>query len=89
MTRDDILRISKLRIANRTQTADAFNIIVDYCIEKGKDKDASEQFATLLLSNGLWSNVLDDAIVYFEKKYHICKVYKCEKLTHENIILIF
>lgn len=72
MDRDTILRIARLNVRGNVPTNDVKNVIIAYCLEKGKEEKLSIEYTNLLLSMGIAVGAFLIALTYFEKKFNIC-----------------
>lgn len=64
----------------------AASIILEYCMEKGKEVNLTNILIQLLTSTGQIQPYLDDAVEYYKKKFTICEV---RELKTNRILLIY
>ena len=69
MDRNEIIILTKKFNFGTINLEDMTKIIVEYCIEKGKDKFLSQHFAMVLLKTG---TII--ALEYYQKKFSICTI---------------
>lgn len=74
MDKGKIILISKEISSGYLKSEDMIEVIVDYCIEKGKDIYKSQQFAITLLKLGQIMGPFLIALEYFQKKFNICTI---------------
>lgn len=72
MNRETILKIAKLNARGRVPADDIKDVIIAYCLEKGKEEKLSVEYTNLLLSMGIAVGAFLIALTYFEKKFNIC-----------------
>lgn len=77
--------ISHLQASNIT-VEQAASIILEYCIEKGKEVNLTNILIQLLISTGQIQSYLDDAVEYYKKKFTICEV---RELKTNRILLVY
>ena len=77
--------VSHLQVSNIT-IEQAASIILEYCMEKGKEVNLTNILIQLLISTGQIQPYLDDAIEYYKKKFTICEV---RELKTNRILLIY
>ena len=77
MDRETIVRASNQLIVNRNITQSEINILIEYCVERGKPLDKTIQFIKVMSSipNALYSCLLD-ALSYYRKKFGIIGISK-------------
>lgn len=85
MDRNEIISLTYKINLGRIESESMLKVIVEYCIENGKDEILSRQFATLLLRLGIIKEYFLIALEYFCKKFNICTLTDKEG----TIILIF
>lgn len=57
----------------------ARTILMNYCVEHGKDSRLTNTFIDMLLDIGMIQNYLLEAIEYYKKKLNVCEVQKNEQ----------
>ena len=72
MDRNEILSLTRKINSGYLEAEDMLRVIVDYCIEKGKDMLISQQLVTTLLKSGKIMRPFLTALEYFQKKFSIC-----------------
>ena len=72
MDRNEIIILTKKLNLGTINLEDMTKIIVEYCIEKGKDKFLSQHFAMILLKTGIIIDYFLIALEYYQKKFSIC-----------------
>lgn len=72
MDRDRISLLTQKIGSGFLKVEDILQVIMDYCIEKGKDTSMSQQFVTILLESGKIMEPFLIALEYFQKKFNIC-----------------
>ena len=72
MDRDEIIILTKKLNLGTINLEDMTKIIVEYCIEKGKDKFLSQHFAMILLKTGTIIDYFLIVLEYYQKKFSIC-----------------
>ena len=72
MDRNEILSLTRKVNSGYLEAEDMLRVIVDYCIEKGKDMLISQQLVTTLLKSGKIMGPFSTALEYFQKKFSIC-----------------
>ena len=72
MDRNEILSLTRKINSGYLEAEDMLRVIVDYCIEKGKDMLISQQLVTTLLKSGKIMGPFLTALEYFQKKFSIC-----------------
>lgn len=89
MSRDEVVRISRLVAFGGLTGEDATNLILDYCTEQGKDPQLSMTFIQTIIGIGMFQQYLMEALEYYEKKYTITKLQsKPNNMGQRQIILI-
>ena len=74
MSRDEVVRISRLVAFGGLTVEDAVNLLLDYCTEHGKDPKLSITFIQTIMGMGMVQSYLMEALEYYEKKYTINKL---------------
>ena len=74
MSRDEVVRISRLVAFGGLTGEDAVNLLLDYCTEHGKDPKLSITFIKTIMGMGMVQSYLMEALEYYEKKYTINKL---------------
>lgn len=89
MSRDEVVRISRLVAFGGLTGEDATNLLLDYCTEQGKDPQLSMTFIQTIIGIGMFQQYLVEALEYYEKKYTITKLQsKPNNMGQRQIILI-
>ena len=89
MSRDEVVRISRLVAFGGLTGEDAVNLLLDYCTEHGKDPKLSVTFIRTITGMGMVQSYLMEALEYYEKKYTINKLQsKPNERGQRQIILI-
>ena len=89
MSRDEVVRISRLVAFGGLTGKDAVNLLLDYCTEHGKDPKLSITFIKTIMGMGMVQSYLMEALEYYEKKYTINKLQsKPNERGQRQIILI-
>lgn len=89
MSRDEVIRISRLVAFGGLTGEDATNLLLDYCTEQGKDPQLSMTFIQTIIGIGMFQQYLMEALEYYEKKYTINKLQsKPNNMGQRQIILI-
>lgn len=74
MSRDEVVRISRLVAFGGLTGEDAVNLLLDYCTEHDKDPKLSITFIQTIMGMGMVQSYLMEALEYYEKKYTINKL---------------
>ena len=89
MSRDEVVRISRLVAFGGLTGEDAVNLLLDYCTEHGKDPKLSITFIKTIMGMGMVQSYLMEALEYYEKKYTINKLQsKPNEIGQRQIIFI-
>ena len=89
MSRDEVVRISRLVAFGGLTGEDAVNLLLDYCTEHGKDPKLSVTFIRTITGMGMVQSYLMEALEYYEKKYTINKLQsKPNEIGQRQIIFI-
>ena len=89
MSRDEVVRISRLVAFGGLTGEDAVNLLLDYCTEHGKDPKLSITFIRTIVGMGMVQSYLMEALEYYEKKYTINKLQsKPNEIGQRQIIFI-
>lgn len=72
MDRQIILDITRGIHSERLSLEDMHRVVVEYCIEKGKDSTLSYKLGLYLINHGLIMEPFSIALEYFQKKFSIC-----------------
>ena len=75
MIRDEVLRISKCASFRGISKVDITLILINYCIEHGKDASQAQLFVTYLLETPFAMDYFKFALEFWEKKFNINKLY--------------
>nr|DAI06066.1 MAG TPA: hypothetical protein [Crassvirales sp.] len=96
MTREDVIRLSYVYAASNgnLNSSDASVLLLSYCLENGKPYIESARFVMGLSRRpGLLAYCISYALMWYEKKYAICKLYSAPNPKVLNnkrrIILIY
>lgn len=80
MTRNDIVRISQaIRFGHNISNRDATNLLIQYCIDKGKRESDATEVAHLIMHTPFLEKCLSVALEYYENKFNICKLYSAKQ----------
>lgn len=74
MSRDEVVRISRLVAFGGLTGEYAVNLLLDYCTEHSKDPKLSITFIQTIMGMGMVQSYLMEALEYYEKKYTINKL---------------
>ena len=89
MSRDEVVRISRLVAFGGLTGEDVVNLLLDYCTEHGKDPKLSITFIKTIMGMGMVQSYLMEALEYYEKKYTINKLQsKPNEIGQRQIIFI-
>ena len=89
MSRDEVVRISRLVAFGGLTGEDAVNLLLDCCTEHGKDPKLSVTFIRTITGMGMVQSYLMEALEYYEKKYTINKLQsKPNEIGQRQIIFI-
>lgn len=89
MSRDEVVRISRLVAFGGLTGEDAVNLLLDYCTEHDKDPKLSITFIQTIMGMGMVQSYLMEALEYYEKKYTINKLQsKPNEIGQRQIIFI-
>lgn len=89
MSRDEVVRISRLVAFGGLTGEDVVNLLLDYCTEHGKDPKLSITFIRTITGMGMVQSYLMEALEYYEKKYTINKLQsKPNEIGQRQIIFI-
>ena len=89
MSRDEVVRISRLVAFGGLTGEDVVNLLLDYCTEHGKDPKLSITFIRTITGMGMVQSYLMEALEYYEKKYTINKLQsKPNEIGQRQIISI-
>lgn len=83
MVREEVVRISRLAAFGELTDVDVTLILMNYCLEHGKDVFKTQLFITYLLRTSLVMNYFKIALEFWEKKFTINKLYSKPEI--ENI----
>lgn len=75
MVREEVVRISRLAAFGGLTDVDVTLILMNYCLEHGKDAFKTQLFITYLLRTPLAMNYFKEALEFWEKKFTINKLY--------------
>lgn len=85
MTRDNIVRIGRdIELFNTIILEDITNLLLDYCVEKGKDINLSIKFITHIVTSTFVIHYVKVALEYYYIKYNIIKLYSLPNLNGVN-----
>lgn len=89
MSRDEVVRISRLVAFGGLTEMDINILLMNYCLEHGKPYYETTVFITILLKQGIFEPFFIEALEYYEKKYTINKLQsKLNKIGQRQIIYI-
>lgn len=89
MSRDEVVRISRLVAFGGLTEMDVNILLMNYCLEHGKPYYETTVFITFLLKNGIFELFFMEALGYYEKKYTINKLQsKPNNMGQRQIIFI-
>ena len=94
MSREDVIRLSYAASNGNLNSSDVSLLLMQYCLENGKSYIESVRFVMGLRSRpGLLAYCISYALMWYEKKYAICKLYSApDTMAFGNgrrIILIY
>lgn len=72
MDKEKVLLLTKKSNKEYIDPEKAIELIVDYCVEMGKDPIKSEQFAIFIINLGIAAEYISTALEYYQKKYNLC-----------------
>ena len=75
MVREEVVRISRLAAFGGLTDVDVTLVLMNYCLEHGKDAYKTQLFITYLLRTPLSMNYFKEALEFWEKKFTINKLY--------------
>lgn len=75
MVREEVVRISRLAAFGGLTDVDVTLVLMNYCLEHGKDAYKTQLFITYLLRTPLVMNYFKEALEFWEKKFTINKLY--------------
>lgn len=75
MVREEVVRISRLAAFGGLTDVDVTLVLMNYCLEHGKDAFKTQLFITYLLETPFAMNYFKEALEFWEKKFTISKVY--------------
>lgn len=89
MSRDEVVRISRLVAFGGLTEMDVNILLMNYCLEHGKPYYETTVFITFLLKNGMFEPFFMEALGYYERKYTINKLQsKPNEMGQRQIIFI-
>lgn len=89
MSRDEVVRISRLVAFGGLTEMDINILLMNYCLEHGKPYYETIVFITILLKQGIFEPFFIEALEYYEKKYTINKLQsKPNEIGQRQIIFI-
>ena len=89
MSRDEVVRISRLVAFGGLTEMDVNILLMNYCLEHDKPYNETTVFITFLLKKGMFEPFFMEALEYYEKKYTINKLQsKPNKIGQRQIIFI-
>ena len=94
MSREDVIRLSYTASNGNLSSSDVSLLLMQYCLENGKSYIESARFVMGLRSRpGLLAYCISYALMWYEKKYVICKLYSAPDTrafgNGRKIILIY
>lgn len=75
MIREEVVRISRLAAFGGLTNVDVTLVLMNYCLEHGKDAFKTQLFITYLLETPFALNYFKEALEFWEKKFALNKVY--------------
>jgi hypothetical protein len=89
MSRDEVVRISRLVAFGGLTEMDVNILLMNYCLEHDKPYYETTVFITFLLKNGMFEPFFMEALGYYEGKYTINKLQsKPNEIGQRQIIFI-
>ena len=89
MSRDEVVRISRLVAFGGLTEMDVNILLMNYCLEHDKPYRETTVFITFLLKRGMFEPFFMRALEYYEKKYTINKLQsKPNEIGQRQIIFI-
>lgn len=89
MSRDEVVRISRLVAFGGLTEMDINILLMNYCLEHNKPYYETTVFITILLKQGIFEPFFIEALEYYEKKYTINKLQsKPNEMGQRQIIFI-
>jgi hypothetical protein len=89
MSRDEVVRISRLVAFGGLTEMDVNILLMNYCLEHDKPYYETTVFITFLLKNGMFEPFFMEALGYYERKYTINKLQsKPNEIGQRQIIFI-
>lgn len=89
MSRDEVVRISRLAAFGGLTEMDVNILLMNYCLEHDKPYYETTVFITFLLKNGMFEPFFMEALGYYERKYTINKLQsKPNEIGQRQIIFI-
>lgn len=89
MSRDEVVRISRLVAFGGLTEIDINILLMNYCLEHGKHYYETTVFVTILLQQGISQPFFMEALEYYEKKHTINKLQsKPNEIGQRQIIFI-
>lgn len=89
MSRDEVVRISRLVAFGGLTEMDINILLMNYCLEHGKPYYETTVFITVLLQHRIADTFFIEALEYYEKKYTINKLQsKPNNMGQRQIIFI-
>ena len=75
MVREEVVRISRLAAFGGLTDVDVTLVLMNYCLEHGKDAYKTQLFIAYLLRTPFAMNYFKEALEFWEKKFTINKLY--------------
>ena len=75
MVREEVVRISRLAVFGGLTNVDVTLVLMNYCLEHGKDAYKTQLFITYLLRTPFVMSYFKIALEFWEKKFTINKLY--------------
>lgn len=89
MSRDEVVRISRLVAFGGLTEMDINILLMNYCLEHSKPYYETAVFITILLEQRIFEPFFIEALEYYEKKYTINKLQsKPNEIGQRQIIFI-
>lgn len=77
MDREFLVKIIEdIRIKGKVDINDLGKLLLDYCIDNGKEEDLSKDFIQAMIRKGRMVPLCNIAIDYYKTKFNICEIYE-------------
>lgn len=87
MSRDEIVRISRLVAFGGLTDIDVNSILMSYCKDHDKPYDKIVLFVRLLFESGQYMPFFLEALEHYEKKFTICKLQSRPNLIGQRQVI--